>query len=85
MPPSVNPPLRLGKGSGSGSEAGQMAGYRGGKHLPAVSTYLAEPKTDDKQDLIDMEEPGLINGLDGFAEAAIAKFLQDEPKTGTVS
>jgi hypothetical protein len=67
------------------NELKKMAGYRGGKHLPAVSTYLAEPKTDDKQDLIDMEEPGLINGLDGFAEAAMAKFLQDVTETGTAS
>jgi hypothetical protein len=42
-----------------------------------VSTYLAEPRTADKEGLIYTEEPGLIDGLDGFAEAAMAKFLQD--------
>ena len=55
------------------NELKKMAGYRGGKPLPAIYTYLAEPRTDDKTDLIDMEEPGLIDGLDGFAEAAMAK------------
>ena len=67
------------------NELKKMAGYRGGRPLPAVSTYLAEPRTADKEDLIDMEEPGLIDGLDGFAEAAMAKFLQDLTATGTVS
>jgi hypothetical protein len=64
------------------NELKKMAGYRGGKPLPAMSTYLAEPRTDDKQDLIDMEEPGLIDGLDAFADAAIAKFLQDVTEAG---
>jgi hypothetical protein len=54
----------------------KMAGYRGGKPLPAIYTYLAEPRTRDKDDLIDMEEPGLIDGLAGFAEAPLAKFIR---------
>jgi len=58
------------------NELKKMAGYRSGKPLPAVCTYLAEPKTSDKEDLIDMEEPGLIDGLAGFAEAAVAKSIQ---------
>ena len=58
------------------NELKKMAGYRGGKPLPAMYTYLAEPRTSDKEDLIDMEEPGLIDGLGGFAEAAIAKSMQ---------
>ena len=49
------------------NELKKMAGYRGGKPLPAMYTYLAEPRTSDKEDLIDMEEPGLIDGLGGFA------------------
>jgi hypothetical protein len=58
------------------NELKKMAGYRGGKSLPAIYTYLAEPRTSDKEDLIDMEEPGLINGLGGFEETAIAKSIQ---------
>ena len=53
-----------------------MAGYRGGKPLLARYTYLAEPRTSDKEDLIEMEEPGLIDGLGGFDKAALDKFVQ---------
>ena len=69
------PATRLGNAS-IDSELKKMPGYRGGKPLLARYTYLAEPRTSEKQDLIDMEEPGLINGLEGFAEAAMAGFLQ---------
>jgi hypothetical protein len=58
------------------NELRKMAGYRGGKPPPAKYTYLAEPKTGDKEDLIEMEEPGLINGLAGLAESAIAKSIR---------
>jgi hypothetical protein len=49
-------------------ELKKMAGYRAGKPRPAIYTYLAPPRTGDKTDLIDMEEPGLIDGLDRPAE-----------------
>ena len=58
------------------NELKKMAGYRDGRPLPRLYTYLAEPKTGDKEDLIEMEEPGLIDGLAGLAEAAIAKSMQ---------
>jgi hypothetical protein len=58
------------------NELKKLAGYRRGKPPPAMYTYLAEPKTSDKEDLIDMEEPGLIDGLGGFAEAAITKSMR---------
>ena len=51
------------------NELKKMPGYRGGKPLLASYTYLADPKTTDKEDLIDMEEPNLINGLEDFSEA----------------
>jgi hypothetical protein len=44
--------------------------------LPASYTYLADPKTADKEDLIEMEEPNLINGLEDFSEAEMAAFAQ---------
>ena len=53
-----------------------MPGYRGGKPLMARHTYLADPRTADKEDLIDMEEPNLIDGLEGFSEAEMAAFVQ---------
>src|SRR5262245_30943824 len=57
------------------NELKKIAGYRA-KPLLARYTYLAEPATSDKEDLVDMEEPGLINGLGGFAEAAMAEFMR---------
>jgi hypothetical protein len=70
------------------NELKKMAGYRAGKPLLAQYTYLAEPKTSDKDDLIDMadpEEPGLINGLAGFAEGAMAGFRQALNRTSETS
>lgn len=58
------------------SELKKMSSYRSGKPVMASHTYLAAPKTNDKEDLIDMEEPGLINGLKDFSEAAMAVFVQ---------
>ena len=54
----------------------KMLGYRGGRPLLASSTYLAAPMTSDKEDLIDMEESNLINGLGDSAEVAMAAFMQ---------
>jgi TIR domain-containing protein len=54
----------------------KMAGYRDGRPLLAKCIYLAEPRTSDKEDLIDMEEPGLINGLDGFAKSVLTQSLK---------
>lgn len=62
------------------SELKKMAGYRGGKPGPLNFTYLAEPKTSDKQDLIDMEELGVIDGLRELAHA-----LQSVNKAGAKS
>lgn len=59
-----------------GTELKKIAGYRGDKSRPPIFTYLAEPRTADKQDLIDMEEHGLIDGLDGLAERAMTESLQ---------
>jgi hypothetical protein len=54
----------------------KMPGYRTGKPLAASYTYLADPKTPDKEDLIDMGEPNLINGLGDFSEGVMAPFVQ---------
>jgi hypothetical protein len=67
------------------NELKKMPGYRGGKPLLARYTYLAEPKTGDKEDLIDMEESGLIDGLGGFDEAALAEFVQTVNTAGDSS
>jgi hypothetical protein len=53
----------------------KAAGYRTSKTPLAPYTYLAEPATADKTDLVDLEEPRLIDCLSGFSEAAIADFV----------
>jgi hypothetical protein len=58
------------------NELKKMPGYRDGKSLPATYTYLAEPRTSDKEDLVDIEEPGLIDGMSGLAEAAIVGSMR---------
>ncbi len=58
------------------NELKKMAGYRSGKPLLASYTFLADPKTTDKEDLIDMEEPNLINGLGDFSDTIMTGFVQ---------
>ena len=38
--------------------------------------YLAEPATESKQELIELEEPNLINGLQGFSDTEMLKFAR---------
>jgi len=57
------------------AELRKAGGYRTSKAALAPYTYLAEPATDDKTDLIDLEEPRLINCLYGFSEAALSDFV----------
>jgi len=53
----------------------KMKAYRDRKPLLANYVYLASPSTDDKRELIELEEPNLIGGLDGFAEVEMMSFL----------
>ena len=54
----------------------KMPGYRSEKPLLASYIYLADPKTTDKEDLIDMEESNLINGFGEFSEAVMTAFVK---------
>lgn len=58
------------------NELKKMPGYRSGRPLLASYTFLADPKTTDKEDLIDMEEPNLINGLGDFSDTMMTAFVQ---------
>lgn len=51
-------------------------GYRGHAPNPVTVTYLAEPSTIDKTDLIAVEEPNLVNGLEGFSSNVATALLQ---------
>ena len=64
------------------NELKKMPGYRSGKPLLASYTYLADPKTTDKEDLIDMEEPNLINGLGDFSDTMMTAFVQAMKSSG---
>jgi hypothetical protein len=58
------------------SDLRKMKGYRGEKPLVAACTYVAEPATGDKTDLIAMEDPNVTNGLGGLSEAAMEPFIK---------
>ena len=53
----------------------KMRAYRDGRPLKASFVYLSAPVTDDKQELIELEEPNLILGLDGFQDSEMLPFL----------
>ena len=53
----------------------RMKAHRDGKPLLASYLYLAPPSNDDKQELIELEEPHLINGLNGFPESEMLSIL----------
>ena len=57
------------------NELKKMPSYRDGKPLLVRVTYLAAPMTPDKQDLIDMEEPHLMNSLEGFSEVEMGAVM----------
>jgi len=57
------------------NELKKMPGYRKGK--PSVCfTFLADPNTADKEDLIDMKEPNLIEGFGDFSDAKMTAFVE---------
>lgn len=58
-------------------ELKKAPGYRVDRPLLANFTYLSAPRTADKEDLIDMEEPDLIDGLSEFNPDSMARFLQN--------
>lgn len=57
------------------SELRKASGYRASKKPPTTFTYLSEPATEDKTELIELEEPRLINALYGLSEATFADFV----------
>ncbi len=57
------------------NELKKATAYRGAKPLLTSYIYLAEPATECKRELIELEEPNLINGLQGFSDAEMLKFV----------
>lgn len=58
------------------SEIRKLPGYRSNTRPFQCHTYLATPSTCDKQDLIDMDEPNMIDALEGQDQAHIETWLQ---------
>jgi hypothetical protein len=58
-----------------GNELKKISAYRGATPLLANYIYLAEPITESKRELIELEEPNLINGFQGFSDAEMLRFV----------
>ncbi len=52
----------------------KINGYRADTPLTVCYTFLAAPLTDDKEELIELEEPRLINGIHELSETAIQEL-----------
>lgn len=50
-------------------------GYRSDRPPFLSFTYISGPASDDKRDMIELGEPNIINGLQGFSEAAVESLL----------
>src|SRR5262249_59361946 len=57
------------------NELRKIRGLRRDRPLLAEYTYLAPPPTDDKELLVSVEEPNVIDGRNGFSEATMESFL----------
>lgn len=51
-------------------------GHRDASALPLQLTYLSSPATTEKSEMIQLEEPNVINGLEGFSENVNQTLLQ---------
>jgi len=58
------------------TELKKLPVFRTRGDLPPVHTYLAAPGSHDKDDLIDMGEVNLVDGLDGLVEARMSAILE---------
>ncbi|MFK7855052.1 MAG: TIR domain-containing protein [Granulosicoccus sp.] len=58
------------------SEIRKLPGYRSNNKPFQTYTYLAAPSSCDKQDMIDMDEPNLIDAMSGFDQSQVDNLLQ---------
>ncbi len=68
-----------------GSELKKAGAYRATKPFLASYIYLAQPATESKSELIELEEPNLIDGLQGFSEAHMLGFVTAVEGRGTTA
>ena len=67
------------------TEVRKLPAYLDDKPMPRVFTYLASPCTCDKEDLIDMDETGVINGLESLPESQLASLCPLSETTASLS
>lgn len=65
----ADPPLK------HGPDLKKSRAYRGDKPPLLQFNYLSGPETAEKQEMIELEEPNVINGLNGFSETALSAFV----------
>lgn len=58
------------------SDLQKCRGYRVGKEQLVKFTYLSEPATAEKTEMIELGEPNLVNGLEGFSETTANTLLE---------
>ena len=58
------------------SDLKKLPSYRSGKPLLAGFTYLAPPKTSDKQELVELGGRNLFDASDGASDAMVSKFVE---------
>ena len=59
------------------TEVRKLPAYLDDKTMPQIFTYLASPCTCDKNDIIDMDEKGVINGMECLPENQLAEICQE--------
>jgi len=61
------------------NEVRKISGVRASNRPPPLYVYLADPPCADKELLQSLQEPGLIDGLAGFAPALLAPLIDSLP------
>lgn len=67
------------------TELRKLPAYLKGRALPPIHTYLAAPKTCDKEDIIDMEETDIVNGIDSLNENVLDNIFSQSINIKVIS
>lgn len=67
------------------TELKKLPAYLDGRPAPPIYTYLSGPQTCDKDDIIDMDEPGVINGIDDLSEVTLDEIFSQLPTVKDMS
>ena len=70
---------------GVDTELKKLPAYLEGRSPPDIYTYLASPPTSDKDDMVDMDEPGMLNGLDGLNKISLDEIFSEASSVRDIS